>query len=59
MTQLGTRLDLAANVCLQRLQSFRVMKNLFVVIVVTGPLPRDGGMAEGHGGPEAGQLSKA
>ena len=30
-----------------------------VVVVVTRLLPRDGGMAEDHGAPEAGQLSKA
>ena len=30
-----------------------------VVVVVTRPLPRDGGMAEDHGAPEAGQLPKA
>ena len=30
-----------------------------VVIVVTRLLPRDGGMAEDHGSPEAGQLPRA
>ena len=30
-----------------------------VVVVVTQPLSRDGGMAEEHGAPEAGQLPKA
>ena len=30
-----------------------------VVVVVTRPLPRDGGMAEDHGAPEAGQLPRA
>ena len=30
-----------------------------VVVVVTRPLPRDGGMAKHHGAPEAGQLPKA
>ena len=29
-----------------------------VVVVVTQPLPRDGGMAEDHGAPEAGQLPR-
>ena len=29
-----------------------------IVIVATRPLPRDGGMAEGYGGPEAGQLPR-
>ena len=28
------------------------------VVVVTPPLPRDGGMAEDHGAPEAGQLRR-
>ena len=31
----------------------------FVVVVVTRPLPRDGGMAEDHGAPEPGQLPSA
>ena len=30
-----------------------------VVVVVTRPLPRDGGMAEYHGAPESGQLLRA
>ena len=30
-----------------------------VVVVVTRPLPRDGGMAEDHGAPETGQLNRA
>ena len=30
-----------------------------MVVVVTRPLPRDGGMAEDHGAPEAGQLPRA
>ena len=30
-----------------------------VVVVVTRPLSRDGGMAEDHGAPEAGQLPRA
>ena len=29
-----------------------------MVVVVTRPLPRDGGMANNHGAPEAGQLSR-
>ena len=29
-----------------------------VVVVVTRPLPRDGGMAGDHGAPKAGQLSR-
>ena len=28
-------------------------------VVLTPPLPRDGGMAEDHGAPETGQLSRA
>ena len=31
----------------------------FAVVVVTQPLPRDGGMAEDHGALEAGKLSRA
>ena len=31
----------------------------FVVVVVIRPIPRDGGMAEDHGAPGAGQLHKA
>ena len=30
-----------------------------LLVVATGPLPRDGGMTEDHGAPEAGHLSKA
>ena len=29
-----------------------------VLLLVTQPLPRDGGMAEDHGAPEAGQLPR-
>ena len=29
-----------------------------MLLLVTRPLPRDGGMAEDHGAPEAGQLSR-
>ena len=29
-----------------------------MLVVVTRPLPRDGGMAEDHGAPEAGQLRR-
>ena len=32
---------------------------LTFVVVVIRPIPRDGGMAEDHGAPEAGQLPKA
>ena len=40
-------------------QKCKLKKFLFdVVVVVTRPLPRDGGMAEDHGAPEAGQLSR-
>ena len=37
--------------------SFRAML-LLLLLLVTQPLPRDGGMAEDHGAPEAGQLSR-
>ena len=30
-----------------------------VVVVVTRPLPRDGGVAEDHGAPETGQIPRA
>ena len=33
-------------------------KEKLELLLVTRPLPRDGGMAEDHGAPEAGQLSK-
>ena len=29
-----------------------------VLLLITRPLPRDGGMAEDHGAPEAGQLPR-
>ena len=29
-----------------------------MLLLITRPLPRDGGMAEDHGAPEAGQLSR-
>ena len=32
---------------------------VLVVVFVTRPLPRDGGMAEYHGAPETGKLSRA
>ena len=35
-----------------------ILKNN-VVVVVTQPLPKDGGMAENHGAPEPGQLPRA
>ena len=31
---------------------------LLLLLLVTRPLPRDGGMAEDHGAPEAGQLPR-
>ena len=52
----------------QKLQEPPVLRNLtdiqvealvVVVVVVTRPLPRDRGMAEDHGAPEAGQLPRA
>ena len=33
-------------------------KQVVVVGVATGPLPRDGRLAEDHGAPEAGKLSR-
>ena len=38
--------------------SFSSMDRLVVVVVFTCALPRDGGMAEDHGAPEAGQLPR-
>ena len=32
--------------------------SLMLLLLVTRPLPRDGGMAEDHGAPEAGQLPR-
>ena len=34
-----------------------LLPSVVVAVVVTPPLPTDGGMAEDHGAPEAGQLS--
>ena len=34
-------------------------RNSALYVVVTRQLPRDGGMAEDHGAPEAGQFSRA
>ena len=31
---------------------------LLLFLLITRPLPRDGGMAEDHGAPEAGKLSR-
>ena len=31
---------------------------MLLLLLVTRPLPKDGGMAEEHGAPEAGQLSR-
>ena len=39
--------------------SAEVCAVLRALVVVTRPLPRDGGFAEDHGVPEAGQLPKA
>ena len=36
-----------------------MMNVLIMGVVVSRPLPRDGGMAKDHGAPEAGQLSTA
>ena len=35
-----------------------IIKYLLLLLLVTRPLPRDGGMAEDHGAPEAGQLPR-
>ena len=37
---------------------FNVQKKPLLLLLFTRPLPRDGGMAENHGVPEAGQLPK-
>ena len=37
----------------------RLVGSADVVVVVVRPLPRDGNMAEDHGAPEAGKLSRA
>ena len=41
-----------------RVNSKITVKFTVVVVVVTRPLPRDEGMAEDHGDPEAGQLPR-
>ena len=35
-----------------------VTENSLLLLLVTRPLPRDGGMAEDHGAPESGQLPR-
>ena len=37
----------------------KVLLTVVVVVVVIRPIPRDGGMAEDHGAPEAAQLPNA
>ena len=37
---------------------FEVSRIFMLLLLVTRPLPRDGGMAEDHGAPKAGQLPK-
>ena len=37
----------------------KVLLTFVVVVVVIRPIPRDGGMAEDHGAPEAAKLPKA
>ena len=34
------------------------LNNYMMLLLVTRPFPRDGGMAEDHGVPEAGQLAR-
>ena len=43
---------------LMRLFRARGMTELLLLLLFTRPLPRDGGMAEDHGAPEAGQLPR-
>ena len=38
------------------MSSFKLLRNL--LLLITQPLPRDGGMAEDHGAPEAEQLPR-
>ena len=38
--------------------SHRLPVAVLLLLLVTRPLPRDGGMADDHGAPEAGQLSR-
>ena len=35
-----------------------ISSHIVLLLLVTRPLPRDGGMAEDHGAPEAGQLPR-
>ena len=57
----NTPLNVAMKIYLTSLNIFNAMYHPVVVVVVvfTQPLPWDGGMAEDHGAPEAGQLPKA
>ena len=35
-----------------------MLESMLLLLLFTRPLPRDGGMAEDHGAPEAGQLPR-
>ena len=37
---------------------YRIVSNITTIVVITRPLPRNGGMTENHGAPEPGQLSR-
>ena len=41
-----------------RLQTFIAFFRLLLLLLVTRPLPRDGGMAEDHGATEAGKIPR-
>ena len=51
--------DIRSSIYKRNLFTFRVYHWPEVVVVVTRPLPRDGGMAEDHGAPEASQFPRA
>ena len=56
---IATELNQPRIIVWARISSAEVVGPVFLfLLLVTRPLPRDGGMAENHGAPEAGQLSR-
>ena len=55
LNALSKQMDTAAWLCNQSFLQYAVVE---LLLLVTRPLPRDGGMADGHGAPEAGQLPR-
>ena len=54
----GGRSWSATGLCLLIKLISNLLLSLLLLLLFTRPLPRDGGMAEDHGAPEAGQLPK-